>query len=173
MTIQSVSYQCDASMLDVLEVEGKGKGVFAQCFIPTGTLVCVGCPIETTSIRTEHSFQVDWERHVELDEPARLINHGCDFNLVIQNNELGGYSFYAMRDILKGEELCWHYGMTEAVSIAVQSCCCSSAGCEGRSLGFTEMSKAKQERLHQNGIASYLSKWYLGQPRNLSILRAS
>lgn len=173
MSTQSVSRHNPASMLKVQTVEGKGKGVFAQCFIPSGTLVCVGCPIEVTSMRTEHSFQVDWERHVELDEPARLINHGCDFNLVIRDNELGGYSFYATRDILMGEELCWHYGMTEAVSIAVQNCRCRSAHCEGRSLGFTEMSKVKQERLHQNGVANYLSKWYIGQTRELNILRAS
>jgi uncharacterized protein len=173
MSIQAVSYQHDASMLTVLEVEDKGKGVFAQCFIPSGTLVCVGCPIETTSVRTEHSFQVDWECHVELDEPARLINHGCDFNLVIQDNELGGYSFYARRDILKGEELTWHYGMTEAVSIAVRACRCNSAQCEGRSVGFTEMSTLKQGKLHQNGIANYLAKWYIGQSRELSILKAS
>lgn len=160
-------------MLEVLEVEGKGKGVFARCFIPSGTLVCVGCPTEITPVRTAHSFQVDWDKHVELDEPARLINHGCDFNLAIQNNELGGYSFYTTRDVLEGEELCWHYGMTEAVSIAVQACRCGAAQCEGRSLGFTEMSISKQTKLYQSGAAHYLSNWYIGQSRAVSILRAS
>jgi hypothetical protein len=156
--------------LEIRHVDGKGKGVFARKLIPAMTLVCVGLPIEISLSRTLHSFQTDWQRHVELDEPARLINHGCDFNLVIRNNESGGYSFVAARDIHPGEELCWHYGMTEAISIAVSQCRCGSALCRGRSVGFMELSKAEQSHLHKNGIAAYLSNWYVGQRRELEVV---
>ena len=163
MYTNSALYNCDLSSFEVRNVEGKGKGVFARSYIPAMTLVCVGRPSEILPNRTQHSFQVDWNRHVELDEPARLINHGCDFNLVIRDNEFSGYSFFALRDINPGEELCWHYGMTEAISIAVSKCCCGSAMCQGRSTGFQELSQVEQQRLYRGGLARYLMTWYLAQ----------
>jgi uncharacterized protein len=174
MRINSTAYSQTLSFpaLEVRDIEGKGKGVFAENFIPARTLVCIGRLTQIVPSRTTHSFQMDWERHVEQDEPARLFNHACDFNLAIHNNEFGGYSFVSTRDIYPGEELCWDYGMTEAVSIAVGQCQCGSAQCKGRSVGFTEMSKQEQETLFRDGIAKYLSAWYLNSAEELGVLRS-
>ena len=46
-----------------------------------------------------------------------------------------------VRPVMAGEELSFHYGMSEAVSVAVEACCCGSAHCQGRSLGFWEMTR--------------------------------
>ena len=146
MRIDSALHNSKFPDLEVRHIEGKGKGLFARSSIPSSTLVCVGRPTEILPDRTAHSFQVDWNHHVELDEPARLINHGCDFNLAIRSNEFGGYSFWTVRDISLGEELCWHYGMTEATSIAVNQCCCGSDLCQGRSVGVYGVVSSRAEK---------------------------
>lgn len=115
----------------------KGIGVFATKSCKKGELVVRGKPEETLELRTDHSFQVDINKHVQLDKPARLINHSCNPNLGVRNNKFGGYDFVALRDISVGEELTWDYCMTEFVSIAIKNrCLCGSSSCRGKINGY-------------------------------------
>ena len=121
----------------IKDSQGKGQGVFAQKPLALGETVVVGRPIEVLATRTDYSFQVDIDKHVQLDKPARIINHSCEPNLGVRNNKFGGYDFVALRKIKKGEELTWDYCMTEFVSIAVEGqCLCSSNLCRGTIRGF-------------------------------------
>ena len=138
----------------------KGLGVIAKMNIMSGELVCTGRAIEFDVKRDSHSFQIDNNTHVQLDEPGRSFNHSCQPNLRLASNRYKAYDFYALRNIKAGEELVWHYGMTEAVSIAVRECKCGAPNCFGRSVGFKEAPIALQKTIYRWGCADYLKIWF-------------
>lgn len=136
----------------------KGQGVFAKKPFAKGDLVVCGLPEGFVSERTDHSFQVDINRHVQLDKPARLINHSCEPNLGVRNNRFGGYDFVALRNIEVGEELSWDYSMTEFVSIAIEdNCLCESDNCRVKIGGFVCLPFEIRNK-YNNFIADYLKK---------------
>ncbi|MBN3906076.1 MAG: SET domain-containing protein [Nostoc sp. NMS1] len=114
----------------------KGRGVFATKKFAQGETVVVGIPIEEVPQRTIYSFQMDFNLYVNLDEPAIVINHSCDPNTGVRNNQFGGYDFVALGDIEAGKEITWDYETTEYESIAVSRCLCKSLSCRGKTLGF-------------------------------------
>lgn len=57
--------------------------------------------------RNSHTVQKDFDRHVYMNLPARLINHSCSANVGILDNADGAYDFYAIRHIAPGDELTW------------------------------------------------------------------
>lgn len=120
----------------IRDAPGKGRGVYAVRNLATGELVVRGRVERTEAQRTMHSFQKDWDLHIELDETARSINHSCSPNTGVVDNALGGYDFVALAPVHAGEEITWDYETTEFESIAVESCLCGSAACRGRTRGF-------------------------------------
>lgn len=133
----------------------KGRGVFAIRKFAQGETVVVGIQIEEVPERTIYSLQMDFNLHVNLDEPACVINHSCDPNTGVRNNQFGGYDFVALRDIEAGEEITFDYETTEYESISVSRCLCKSLSCRGKTLGF----KFREQMLrHRYGeyIAGYL-----------------
>lgn len=142
--------------LAIKKAGAKGLGVFAERNFNMGELVVRGKPVSITKIRTDHSFQVDFNNHVELNEPARLINHSCDPNLAIRNNSVGGYDFIAIKQINKGDELGWDYCTTEYISIAVKDrCLCESENCRVIISGYVTLPEEDKER-YSDFIADYL-----------------
>lgn len=136
----------------------KGKGVFAGREFKKGELVVCGKPVKEELFRTDYSFQVDINKHVDLDEPARLINHSCDPNLGLSNNIFGGYDFIAMRDIQVNEEITWDYCMSEYESIAIKDIClCGSRICRGKINGYQALPK-KIRKKYNNFIADYIRR---------------
>jgi hypothetical protein len=119
-------------------VDGGRKGlmVVVRQLLRPGDVAVVGRPVRVLAQRTRHSFQKDWDLHVDLDEPGRLMNHSCDPNTGVVDNEFGGYDFVALREIRADEELTWDYETTEYESIAVGRCLCGAAACRGRTAGY-------------------------------------
>lgn len=114
----------------------KGRSVFASRCFRKGETVVVGRPVEILPERTTHSFQMDFDLHIELDEPGQLINHSCSPNTGVRNNQYGAYDFVALVDIPSGSELTWDYETTEYISIAIPECYCGSPECRSKTLGF-------------------------------------
>lgn len=114
----------------------KGKSVFASRFFCKGETVVVGHRVKSVPHRTIHSVQIDFDQHIELDEPALLINHSCSPNTGVWNNQFGAYNFVALVDIHSGSEITWDYETTEYISIAVPNCLCGSPECRLKTLGF-------------------------------------
>ena len=142
----------------VRRVGEKGLGVIAQKTFKKGVLVVRGIPEGFVGERTNHSFQLDTGRHIQLNKPARLINHSCDPNLGVNNNRFGGYDFFAIGDIRVGEELTWDYSMTEFISIAIENnCLCKSNNCRGRIGGFVCLPLDLRNK-YNDFIADYLRK---------------
>ena len=54
-----------------------------------------------------HSIQIDWDKHILMELPARFLNHCCEPNIGVEArrglNENGSYDFVALRDIDQGE----------------------------------------------------------------------
>lgn len=133
----------------------KGLGVFATRNFNKGEVVIIGRQVEVIAKRTLHSLQIDFNLHVELDDPGRLINHSCNPNTGIRNNLFGGYNFIALFDISEGEEITWDYETTEYISIAVPQCLCNSPNCRGKIRGFS-FHPAEMRKKYGEFIADYL-----------------
>lgn len=132
----------------------KGLEVVATRQFPSGHVVVIGRPTRVVPHRTTHSFQVDWETHVDLDEPACYINHSCNPNTGIRDNDYGGFDFIALRDIAGDEEITWDYETSEYLSIAVPRCLCEAASCRKVIRGFRERRTDPHWQPHH--IANYL-----------------
>ncbi|MFM5980605.1 MAG: SET domain-containing protein-lysine N-methyltransferase [Sphaerospermopsis kisseleviana] len=138
-----------------VKVTHKGKSVFANRYFRQGETVVVGHRVAVLSERTMHSFQMDFDLHIELDEPGRLINHSCSPNTGVRNNQFGGYNFVALVDIDAGTEITWDYETTEYISIAVPECCCGSPQCRLNIRGFKFLPVEIQKK-YGEFIADYL-----------------
>lgn len=63
------------------------------------------------------------------DDPLRFVNHSCRPNAVLRIRQ-GRVEFYAMRDIVRGEEITAGYGETHHEGRL--ACRCGVPGCVGR-----------------------------------------
>jgi uncharacterized protein len=123
--------------LDIfVKATNKGRGIFASRSFHKGETVVVGHLVKILTERNIHSFQMDFNLHIELDEPGRLINHSCSPNTGVRNNKFGAYDFVALVDIHSGSEITWDYETTEYDFIAIPKCCCGSPECRLKPLGF-------------------------------------
>ncbi len=155
----------------VLDHPSIGKYVVATHHYSKAEIICVGKSRGNAPVRDNYSLQIHDRKHVYLDEPAQLISHSCEPNLYIADNDFGGYNFYAARKIEPGETLSFHYGMSEAKSISVSTCCCGSDTCLGKSIGFKDLMPHQQDYLYRLGVASYLREWYERRNPELSLAR--
>ncbi|MDF5737296.1 MULTISPECIES: SET domain-containing protein-lysine N-methyltransferase [unclassified Nostoc] len=140
-----------------IEITNKVRGVFANRNFCKGEKVVIGHRVQILPERTNHSFQIDFDLHIELDEPGRLINHSCNPNTGIQNNEFGGYNFVALIDINEVSEITWDYETTEYISIAIPECCCNAYNCRIKTLGF-KFRSTQISKKYGNFIADYLKE---------------
>jgi hypothetical protein len=103
-----------------------------------------------------HSVQLDWNWHVEMDLPARFINHICnDANVGVRPNNVGAYDFFALRKIDKNQELLWDYETTE-YEMKGFLCSCGSSKCRGELQGFQAHKEQVMEAYGEDFIAPYL-----------------
>ncbi|MCX5380996.1 phenylalanine 4-monooxygenase [Streptomyces sp. NBC_00091] len=114
---------------------GKGRTVLAARPLEEGETVVEGTVTGTSAVQTRMSFQKDWDLHIDLDEPAQLINHSCAPNTGIVDNARGGYDFVALRPIAPGEEITWDYDTTEWEITSFADCLCGADECRGRPRG--------------------------------------
>ena len=139
----------------VKNTQSKGMGVFSIRPIYQGEVTVIGRRIKILSERTIYSLQMEANVHVELDKPSICINHSCEPNTGVRNNQFGGYNFIALRDIQSGEEITFDYETTEYYSIAVPICCCNSDKCRKIIRGYHFLSDNLRDRYGEY-IADYL-----------------
>lgn len=142
----------------------KGHGSFAVEPIAAGEVVasfggrCVTrdefdlLPI-TQQIR---SLQID--DHLYLagapePEPADFINHSCEPNCGLTGNVV----LVAMRDIARGEELCYDYATTDGSDYDEFECACGAPTCRGKITGMDWMLPELQLR-YRGSFSPYLAR---------------
>ncbi|MBF0229628.1 MAG: SET domain-containing protein [Desulfamplus sp.] len=147
-------------LVDVLfNQTDKGIGVIAARDFKKGEIVVVGRRVAVLPERTIHSLQMDFDLHVEIDRPGKLINHSCNPNTGVKNNEFGGYNFIAIVHISEGDEITFDYETTEEIteyfSIAVPECLCGCSNCRGKIRGFHSLPPERKE-YYSEFIGDYL-----------------
>jgi uncharacterized protein len=139
-----------------------GYGVFAartfkqgeSVLKPTGTII---------DHQTRYSIQIDWDKHLDPDEPAKYLNHSCDPNMGIHTGADMLPEFIALRDIQTGEEMSFDYAMSEYQHYARSnpaeeidlSCHCGADDCRGRLGYFSELDESLKEK-YAGYISAYL-----------------
>lgn len=132
----------------------EGKGVFAKRKIPKGTRIIEyagervllakllveiveGKPSRVYTFRLSDSTVIDGARN---GNDARFINHSCEPNCAAYAFDERMY-IYAMRDIVRGEELTFDYQLRRAtkrakkeVTTEAHTCRCGSLHCRGTML---------------------------------------
>jgi hypothetical protein len=140
------------------QTNDKGWGIFALSNIPRFATVFKALSLARGPVRCSHSVQLDWDAHVQMDLPARFINHSCDANVGIVDNDMGAFDFVALRDLEVGQELTWDYGAAEFHSISIANCLCGSPLCRKDSLGF-ELAHRNIRQQYGKYYAKYLHSW--------------
>lgn len=129
----------------VAEAAGKGRGVFVVPRVMAGETVVCGRAIAEVDGPTRMSVALGWDRHVEMDAPATLLNHGCKPNLGVRENAFSAYDFIALREIAAGEEVTFDYAMTEYELAKPLRCACGAADCAGTIRPWRERDQAWRE----------------------------
>ena len=135
--------------------DGRGWGLFARQDIPKGARVFRGRALETSHDKDSHTVQIDWTKHVTMDLPAVLVNHSCQANLGIQENDLGAYDFFALQAIPEHSELLWDYETAEH-EIEDFECSCGSPNCRGVLKGFQAHGDLLVQIYGRDYVAPYL-----------------
>ena len=136
-------------LIKIKKTKNKGKGVFASCFIPKGTItgvVCKKCKSyksikELTKLSKDrckrilgHGFEGKEGKFIMPCDETIYLNHSCNANtLTIPETELD----VAVRDIKKGEEITYDYRMFYSGKFSKKyyytnmHCKCGEKNCEG------------------------------------------
>ena len=120
------------------------NGLYANCYIKKGTRIIEykGKIISVKKSEEYPKFDNDKaiylfniNRKYDLDgnfkfNTARLINHSCNPNCEVFGSGMKVW-VYAMRDIIKGEELSYDYGFSFDKDYKNYPCRCGSSKCIG------------------------------------------
>lgn len=104
----------------------------------------------------KYSIQLSRDKHLDfplvrkpnddLDYAWQYVNHSCEPNGFVNAAE---YSFCALRDIRRGEEITFNYLMTEHELASPFLCECQSEKCFGFIRGYKFLTAEQIAELHQ------------------------
>jgi hypothetical protein len=154
-------------MEDVVVRESRinGKGVFsARSFKKDEEILDIDdshVVIDPSTLTKEqHEFELDYLANgkiIVMQTPEKYINHSCDPNLYIKTVR-GVRKVFAMRNILKGEELVFDYSIN-GYNDGTFNCHCGSENCRGVYQGnFFKLPKRLQKK-----YLPYLDYWFREQ----------
>ena len=113
------------------------KGLFARKDIIAGSVIFLMKGIISTRAN-KYSVQMGQDKHIDfppvrkpnddLDYAWQYVNHSCEPNGYVNAAE---YTFCALRNIRKGEEITFNYLTTESELATPFRCECGSAKCFG------------------------------------------
>ena len=148
-----------------ISTNGLGWALYAQRHFYPGDLVIRSRALSISTIRDAHSVQTGWDQHVTIDLPARFINHSCEANVGILDNDLGAFDFFALKEIEPEEEFLWDYTSSEWEVSAFSKCLCGSSHCRQELKGFQVDGESVRQRYGQY-YARYLKNLNLNVEKN-------
>lgn len=134
----------------------EGRGIYATRSFRKGEDVLT---FEGDMILQEpgmHTLQIDYDKHLLVNEPERYVNHSCDPNCGIKEKA----TLVALRHIKEGDEITFDYAMTEYRLGGFErneKCLCGSEICRGNITGHDELPDKFKEK-YKGYISSYLQK---------------
>lgn len=150
----SVTHSYVAPNLEARVLPAKGgRGIFAREFTPAGTVLLVwgGSIVQGHQLgqipldSQRYSVQVEEDLYLITlgePEPADYINHSCAPNA----GPSGQIVMVALRDIERGEEICFDYAMSDGSPYDEFDCACGALNCRGRVTGNDWMLPELQAR---------------------------
>ena len=151
--------------------KNKGLGVFASRNIKKGEKIM---QVDLTKLKkyslkelekhpqrkSEHWDFVGRGKYVLTFHPYSYINHSCDSNVLVKHKTIAISDFFAMRDIKKGEELTYDYGVNAIDQFGkgtfvtqgpwVMKCKCGSKNCREKiSADFLKQPKEIQRKYYK------------------------
>lgn len=142
-----------------------GKGVFAArdilkkevIHVFTGETVSVHDIVDRVNTGHENiddPLQVGKKTYIDLDDISRSFNHSCNPNAALRKRS----ELFALRDILKGEEITFDYSLTIAPTEWQMRCSCNAVNCR-RILGdVLSIPKTIRARYAKIGAMQYYMK---------------
>lgn len=128
-----------------------GKGLFAKKIIKVGEeILRFNGPYidfkQTLSKGNKQgdALQIGNNLYIDVEEPGRFVNHSCNPNAGIQDNNV----LIALQDILKGEEIYFDYSNTMDEDHWTMQCKCGNKNCRESIKDFRHLpSQLKQKYL--------------------------
>ena len=153
------------NQLIIKSTNNLGYGIYATKQYNPNDIVFQIRAVEKTPKRDSHSVQLDWNVHAIIDLPGRFINHSCDANCGIlqQQQQLDdsndcddvAYNIIALKSIRQGEELFVDYETFEYEISAFEECICGVPSCRKVLGGFQKHGKELREK-YGDFVADYL-----------------
>lgn len=152
---------------EVKESNKHGKGLFAKedikkgetIFVKAGHIMKVAEAMAIEKEIGEYSLQISDDFSLcpktkeEIKDTAIFINHSCEPNVGAD----GQITFIALRDVKKGEELCYDYAMTTARQYKLK-CSCGAKNCRKIITGDDWKRKDLQEKYGNHFVWFILKK---------------
>lgn len=153
---------------ELRESSEKGEGIFAIQTIKTGETVMVGAIKEWLDKNHSHASQIGIDKFAFHGGLIVKVNHSCNPNCGIKENETGAHDFVAMKNISIGEEITFDYAMRNyTVDYFPKQCMCGADNCRGEITGWKSLSAT--EKLQYKGfVAPYLLELDLQEEQKLS-----
>ncbi|MFA4872420.1 MAG: SET domain-containing protein-lysine N-methyltransferase [Patescibacteria group bacterium] len=121
-----------------------GNGLFANKNFKKGELI-FGVDISklpklepNAKLSEEEDLHVDYAglgKYIVGTRPYAYINHSCDPNVLVKHETIARSKFFTMRDIKKGEQFTYDYGVNAMDQIDKElwstKCKCGSKNCRG------------------------------------------
>ena len=125
-TTLAQKFRCSGN-IHIKKVNPNQWGVFTSRPFTKGSIVISSMALHNNNTNTtnnnncSHSIQIDWDKNILMDLPARFLNHSCGPNVGVGKrrrskeeeegssrsnmnmNENGSYDFVALRDLDAGE----------------------------------------------------------------------
>jgi uncharacterized protein len=153
-----------------------GHGIFAREPIFAGELITVWSGIAVTGENLPKSAEEQVSHDLQVEEavylvplsdcdPADMFNHSCEPNAGLS----GQITLIAMRDIARGEEVCFDYAMSDSSDYDEFECCCGAPRCRKKITGNDWKLPELQQR-YKGYFSPYLAKRIERYRRNQSFL---
>ena len=154
-----------ADGLEIQDHSTAGRGVFATRRFVAGELLAVwgGWIITTVELnrlrKVEQTYAVQVEEDLYLLTPkpkvagADFINHSCDPNAGLE----GSISLVAIRDIERGEEVCYDYAMADSNPHLGFDCSCGSPLCRIKVTG-EDWRNQRLQHAYEGHFSPYLQR---------------
>ncbi|MFK7967922.1 MAG: SET domain-containing protein-lysine N-methyltransferase [Rickettsiaceae bacterium] len=104
-----------------------------------------------------YTLQKSTTHHIYMDAPSIFINHSCDPNLGIRDNQYNAYDFIAIKPIYANDELTFDYETAEETVDFFDKCLCASKQCRKSIIGFKHYEDIIRKK-YGDFIADYLKK---------------
>jgi len=121
--------------------------------------------------KSEHWDYIGRGRYVLTFHPYSYINHSCEPNIFVKHKTITISDFFAMRDIKKGKELTYDYGVNALDSFNknkwIMKCKCGSKNCRKKIPADFFKQPITIQRKYYKCLPSSIKRKYRGEIKRL------